>query len=169
MIGDATLFVKLKAKNSGKIIFGDVMKTKPIDIGDVGKDGETLIHNVLLVDGLSYNLLSVSQLCDRNLFIFFKKNICLILNSEYNVVFKCKRYNYIYVAYLECSDHSKFKCLSVTCNDPWIWHRRFCHFNVDVLNKVSKKELVRGLSKLKFFKDHICDACQFGKTEQSFL
>ena len=60
MTGDPSQFVKLKPKNSEKVIFGYDMKIKTIGVGDVGKNGETFIHNVLLVDNLDYNLLSVS-------------------------------------------------------------------------------------------------------------
>ena len=66
------------------------MKVKTIGVGDVGKNGETFVHNILLVDNLSYNLLSVSQLCDRNLFVLFKKHECLVLDSKFNIVFKEK-------------------------------------------------------------------------------
>ena len=36
-------------------------------------------------------------------------------------------------------------------------------FNFDLLNKIVSKDLVVGLPKLKFSKDHLCDACQMGK------
>ena len=34
---------------------------------------------------------------------------------------------------------------------------------MDLLNEISKKNLVRESPKIKFKKDKICDACQFGK------
>ena len=40
---------------------------------------------------------------------------------------------------------------------------------MSTLKKVSKYNLVKGLSKIKFEKDKICDACQMGKqTRTSF-
>ena len=163
MTGDASQFIKLKQKASGKVTFGDDNKAKTVGIGDVGKNDQTFIHNVLLVDNLSYNLLSLSQLCDRNLFVLFKKLECLIFDSKFNIIFKGKRVNDVYVVYLENFDSSYLKCLKVANEDPWLWHRRLCHFNMDLLKEISKKELVRGLPKIKFEKDRICDACQFGK------
>ena len=169
MTGDASLFLKLKSKSSGKVTFGDDVKAKTIGIGDVGKDGKTFVHNVLLVDNLGYNLLSVSQLCDRGLYVLFKKHECLVLDLNYNVVFKGKRFNDIYVVILDKLDSSSYSCLKVSNEDPWLWHRRLCHFNMELLKEVSKRELVRGLPKIKFEKDKICDACQFGKqTKTSF-
>ncbi|KAL3529339.1 hypothetical protein ACH5RR_008661 [Cinchona calisaya] len=139
------------------------MKEKSIGLGDEGKNCETLIKNVLLVDNLNYNLLSVSQLCDKNLYVLFTKHECLILDKEYVVLFKDTRHNDVYVIYLYNIGSSYVKCLTASIDDPWLWHRRLCHFNMDLIEKLVKKELVRGLPKLKFLKNKICDACQFGK------
>ncbi|KAL3510114.1 hypothetical protein ACH5RR_029515 [Cinchona calisaya] len=163
MTGDASLFTNLTSKNSGKVTFGDDNKAKSIGIGDVGKNGETLIKNVLLVDNLNYNLLSVSQLCDRNLYVFFTKHECLILDKNHVVLFKGSRHNDVYVIHLDKISNSNVKCLTASIDDPWLWHRRLCHFNMDLIEKLAKKDLVRGLPKLKFLKNKICDACQFGK------
>ena len=48
-------------------------------------------------------------------------------------------------------------------DDPWLWHRRIAHINMEHLNKLISKDLVIGLPKLKFEKDRLCDACQKGK------
>ena len=139
MLGDPSQFIKFKSKSSEKVAFGDDNKAKTVGIGDVGKNGQTFVHNVLLVDNLNYSLLSVSQLCDRNLFMLFKKYECLVLDSKFNIIFKGKMINDIYVVILENVDSSSFKCLKVENEDPWLWHRRFCHFNMDLLKEIFKK------------------------------
>ena len=48
MTGDPSQFIKFKPKSSGKVTFGDDIKIKIIGVGDIGKIGEILIHNVLL-------------------------------------------------------------------------------------------------------------------------
>ena len=102
------------------------------------------------------------------LFVFFKKFECLLLDSKYNIVAKGKRQNDIYVLTMNekvCDN----VCLNATSEDAWLWHRRLSHFNMDVLNDLAKKELVRGLPNLKYSKDKICVACQYGKqTKVSF-
>src|ERR1044072_8523730 len=55
------------------------------------------------------------------------------------------------------------KCLVTLNDDSWLWHRRLARVNFDLLNKVVSKDLVVGLPKVKFSKDHLCDACQIGK------
>nr|GEW48330.1 hypothetical protein [Tanacetum cinerariifolium] len=51
----------------------------------------------------------------------------------------------------------------------WLWHRRLSHLNFDAINHLARQGLVRGLSKLKFEKDHLCSACAMGKsTKKSY-
>ena len=49
------------------------------------KIGESLSHSidcVYLVDGLKHNLLSVSQLCDKDNLVFFSPTRCLVVNMS---------------------------------------------------------------------------------------
>nr|GEY82761.1 hypothetical protein [Tanacetum cinerariifolium] len=46
----------------------------------------------------------------------------------------------------------------------WLWHRRLSHMNFGAINHLARQGLVRGLSKLKFEKDHLCSACAMGKS-----
>jgi len=62
MSGNATLFTEIKKKEHGKVTFGDKSIGKIIGISKVGKDPSNSIDNVYLVDGLKFNLLSISQL-----------------------------------------------------------------------------------------------------------
>nr|GEW05734.1 linoleate 13S-lipoxygenase 3-1, chloroplastic [Tanacetum cinerariifolium] len=43
-------------------------------------------------------------------------------------------------------------------NKSWLWHRRLNHLNFDTINDLARKDLVRGLPRLKFEKDHLCSA-----------
>ncbi|GJU99603.1 retrovirus-related pol polyprotein from transposon TNT 1-94 [Tanacetum coccineum] len=51
-------------------------------------------------------------------------------------------------------------------NKSWLWHRRLNHLNFVTLNDLARKDLVRGLPRLKFEKDHLCSACQLGKSRK---
>ncbi|GKA08512.1 retrovirus-related pol polyprotein from transposon TNT 1-94 [Tanacetum coccineum] len=48
----------------------------------------------------------------------------------------------------------------------WLWHRRLNHLNFGTINDLARKDLVRGLPRLKFEKDHFCSACQLGKSKK---
>nr|GEU67769.1 ribonuclease H-like domain-containing protein [Tanacetum cinerariifolium] len=51
-------------------------------------------------------------------------------------------------------------------NKSWLWHRHLNHFNFGTINDLARKDLVRGLPRLKFKKDHLCSACKLGKSKK---
>ncbi|GJZ69369.1 retrovirus-related pol polyprotein from transposon TNT 1-94 [Tanacetum coccineum] len=51
-------------------------------------------------------------------------------------------------------------------NKSWLWHRPLNHLNFGTINELARKDLVRGLPRLKFDKDHLCSACQLGKSKK---
>ena len=71
------MFASLSPKDGGFVTFGDNRKGKIIGIDNVGKKRSPIIKNVLLVDGLKHNLLSISQLCDKEIKLFLTKIIAL--------------------------------------------------------------------------------------------
>lgn len=64
---------------------------------------------------------------------------------------------------------TRTKCLITMSEESWLWHRCLVNVNLDLLNKMVSKYLVIGLPKIKFSKDHTCDACRMGnQTRVSF-
>nr|GFC12652.1 retrovirus-related Pol polyprotein from transposon TNT 1-94 [Tanacetum cinerariifolium] len=53
-----------------------------------------------------------------------------------------------------------------TSSQAWLWHRRLFHLNFDTINLLSKNDIVVGLPKLKFVKDHLCSSCELGKAKR---
>ena len=74
MTGDESQFITLDAKNGGMVTFGDNGKGKIIGIGNIGIAPFKYIKNILLVDGLKYNLLSISQFCDKGYKVIFESS-----------------------------------------------------------------------------------------------
>nr|GEY81099.1 hypothetical protein [Tanacetum cinerariifolium] len=54
-----------------------------------------------------------------------------------------------------------------TPSQAWLWHRRLSHLNFDTINLLSKNDIVIGLPKLKFVKDHLCSSCELGKAKRN--
>jgi len=79
MTGDASLLTRLTLKHGGYVTYGDNNKGKIVG-GDIGVKGNLTIQNVLLVEGIKHNLLSISQLCDKRLEVTFQAEICLIFS-----------------------------------------------------------------------------------------
>ena len=66
MIGDPRMFTSLdeEVDSQGRIMFGDNSKGKVQGLGKVVISNDHSISNVLYVASLSFNLLSIGQLCD---------------------------------------------------------------------------------------------------------
>ena len=77
-------------------------------------------------------------------------------------MFNGLRVNNVYMLDLNEVSLTDAKCLVSMSEDPWLWHRRLAHVNFDLLNKIVSKDLVVGLPKIKFSKDHLCDAMSDG-------
>ena len=73
-------FINLTIKDGGKVIFGGKEKGKIIGQGKVSEDPSYSVNDVLLVEGLNYNLLSISHLCDKGLRVIFEFNKCKIVD-----------------------------------------------------------------------------------------
>ena len=80
MMGDIDQFFTLESKDEGSVTFGDNHKERIIDIGKIKITPFTFIEDVLLVEKLKHNLLSISQLCDVGFNVFFKTSICIVVD-----------------------------------------------------------------------------------------
>nr|XP_009597079.1 uncharacterized protein LOC104093065 [Nicotiana tomentosiformis] len=58
-------------------------------------------------------------------------------------------------------------CLSAIDDDAELWHRRLGHTSFMLLNKLVRKDPVRGLPKSSFNDHKVCDACVKGKQVRS--
>ena len=87
MTGNIQLLSSFQNKDGGTVTFGDNNKGKVIGIGSVGNPNKPIIDNVLLVNGLKHNLLSISQLFDKGYKIVFEKESCLIYDWFNNYYF----------------------------------------------------------------------------------
>nr|GEY12102.1 hypothetical protein [Tanacetum cinerariifolium] len=56
-----------------------------------------------------------------------------------------------------------------TSSQAWLWHHHLSHLNFDTINLLSKNDIVVGLPKLKFIKDHICSSCELGKAKRKYF
>ena len=70
-----------KTCKSDIVTFGDNSKGRIIGFGNVKIDTSPLIENVALVDDLKHNLLSISQLCDKDLKIIFDSTCCRVVDD----------------------------------------------------------------------------------------
>ena len=82
MTGDCSLFKVFESKKGGNVTFGDESKSQIKGKGTISLPGLPDITNVLYVEGLKVNLLSISQICDQDFMVLFSKGKCLVLNKS---------------------------------------------------------------------------------------
>ena len=68
----------------GTVTFEDDAKGKIVGIDNIKLGSSPMIENVILVDGLKYNLLSVSQLCDKGFNVIFDDLACNVFDRQTN-------------------------------------------------------------------------------------
>nr|GEW31602.1 hypothetical protein [Tanacetum cinerariifolium] len=118
--------------------------------------------------GLNHNLLSFGQFCDTDLEVAFRKSTCYIRDLKGNDLLTGSRGTDLYSITLQDTTSPNPICLmaKATLSQAWLWHRRLSHLNFDTINLLSKNDIVIGLPKLKFVKDHLCSSCELGKAKQ---
>ena len=161
MTGRKDLFASMSSvQDGGAVTIGDDNKCKVIGVGTIGKSPNTMLRNLNCVEGLTHNLLSVGQLCNIGYrFVFYNSEVNIVKDNI--ILFKGTSLNNIYTINLSISNN--LKCLVVSQEACWMCHRRLGHIHFDLITKLNRKQLVRGLPLIKCEKDRICDACQHGK------
>ena len=78
-------------------------------------------------------------------------------------MFSGKRKNNIYKIKLYDLKNQNVKCFMSVDEEQWVWHRRLGHVSLRKISQLNKLKLVRGLPKMKFSSDALCELCQKGK------
>ena len=81
MKGNKEFLTNLQPCNLESMTFGDGDKGTVIGSGLLKVLSMPKLENVLLVNGLKVNLISISQLCDHNFFVQFTKDKCSVIDS----------------------------------------------------------------------------------------
>nr|GEV84147.1 Gag-Pol polyprotein [Tanacetum cinerariifolium] len=124
--------------------------------------GNILITMVYFVEELGHNLFSVGHFCDLDLEVTFRRNTCFVRNLEGVDLLKRNRTTNLYTINLHDMASASPTCLMARANSTksWLWHQRLSHLNFDTINDLAKNDLVTGLSKFKYHKEHLCPSCE---------
>ncbi|KAI3672760.1 hypothetical protein L6452_38859 [Arctium lappa] len=169
MTGQKDLLTEYKEEKGPSVTFGGNGKGFTRGFG-VLSNGTTTFRRVAYVDGLKHNLLSISQLCDKDYEVRFTKKACSVLNEKGKLVLSGHRRENVYVIDMDSTVTENLCFLSKASSDVnWLWHKRLSHLNFKTLNSLSSKELVSGLPQHSYAKESLCSACEKGKqTKASF-
>ncbi|KAI3707390.1 hypothetical protein L6452_25856 [Arctium lappa] len=169
MTGQRDLLTEYKEEKGPSVTFGGNGKGYTRGFG-VLSNGTTTFRRVAYVDGLKHNLLSISQLCDKDYEVRFTKKACSVLNEKGKLALSGHRRENVYVIDMDSTITENLCFLSKASSDVnWLWHKRLSHLNFKTLNSLSSKELVSGLPQHSYAKESLCSACEKGKqTKASF-
>jgi hypothetical protein len=99
MTGNDNMFTTLGDPGDHEhVTFGDNSRARIIGLGRIAISKDLSISNVLFVESLSFNLLSVTQLCDLGLICTFDKYSIIVFHEKDKLlVFKGFRYGHFYI------------------------------------------------------------------------
>nr|GEW98612.1 retrotransposon protein, putative, Ty1-copia subclass [Tanacetum cinerariifolium] len=167
IMGNLKLLTNFVKKFLGTVKFRNDQIAPILGYGDLVQ-GTVSIKRVYYVEGLNHNLFFVGQFCDADLEVAFRKSTCYICDLKENDLLTGSRGTDLYSITLQDTSSSNPICLmaKATSSQAWLWHRHLSHLNFDTINLLSKNDIVIGLTKLKFFKDHLYSSCELEKAKR---
>ncbi|GJV05352.1 retrovirus-related pol polyprotein from transposon TNT 1-94 [Tanacetum coccineum] len=168
MTGNLKLLINFFWMFLGTVRFGNDHIAAILGYGDL-QWGNILITRVYFVEGLGHNLFSVGQFCDSDLEVAFRRNTCFVRNLEGVDLLKGNHTTNLYTInlYEMASAYLIFIMDRATSAKSWLWHQRLSHLNFDTINDLAKNDLVTGLPKFKYHKEHLCPSCNQGKSKKA--
>jgi hypothetical protein len=119
------------------ITFGDNSQGQVLGFGKIAITTEHSISKVLLIELLDYNLLSISQLCERCYnCLFTDKGVTVFRRSDGSFAFKCVLRGKLYLVDFILEEVELDRCLITKTNMGWLWHRRLTHVGMRNLHKL---------------------------------
>nr|GFA65996.1 putative ribonuclease H-like domain-containing protein [Tanacetum cinerariifolium] len=145
----------------GTVRFGNDHVAAILGFGDL-QWGNILITRVYFVEGLGHNLFSVGQLCDFDLEVVFRRDACFVRNLEGVDLLKGDRSTNLYTINLNEMASASPICLMARAfsTKSWLWHQRLSHLNFDTINDLARNDVVAGLPKFKYHKEHLCPSLE---------
>jgi hypothetical protein len=145
------------------VTFGDDKNGKVLGTGIIKVNDCFTFNDVALVDRLRYNLFSISQLCDTDLSVLFRKTDSHVLDFFGKHVCGISRIGNVFQTEFLSAQSSLRRLISQSSSEIWKWHRRLGHLSLDLLCRLSGLCLLRGLPLLKFESNLVCAPCHYDK------
>nr|GFB13144.1 retrovirus-related Pol polyprotein from transposon TNT 1-94 [Tanacetum cinerariifolium] len=168
MIGNLKLLINYFWKFIGTVRFENDHVAAILGFGDL-QCGNILIFRVYFVEGLGHNLILVGQFCDSDLEVAFRRDACFVINLEGVDLLKGDRSTNLYTINLHEMASASPICLMARASSTksWLWHQRLSHLNFDTINDLARNDLVSGLLKFKYHKEHLFPSREQGKSKRA--
>eukprot|EP00253_Pinus_taeda_P033983 PITA_33983 len=177
MTGNIALFSDLDQNVKSEVTLGTDSKISVMGKGEVKifrkKSEKKTIADVYYVLGMRCNLLSIGQLVHKGYNVFFKNDVCTIMDippSKRCIAEVKMTRNRMFPLRIRADLKNKEVIAAVTQealqsvpkDENWLWHLTFGHLNFGGLNLLSRKGMVRGLPLIEK-PDSLCEGCILGK------
>jgi hypothetical protein len=127
-----------------------------LGLGKIAISNDNSISNVLLVDLLGYNLLSVSQLCEKGYnCLFTDKGVEVSKRSYSSIVFMGELKGKLYLVDFSSNRVGSETCFMVKSSIGWLWHRLLAYVGMRNLADLQRGEHILRLTNVSFEKDRI--------------
>ncbi|KAK2380438.1 gag-protease polyprotein [Trifolium repens] len=163
MTGEEKYLINMRSYKSSFVTFGDGAKGEIVGIGDLINHGLPKLENVLLVKGLTANLINIIQLCDQGMKVNFTKSECLVNNEEGQLMLRGTRSKDNCYLWIPQEEAFTSTCLVTAEDEVQLWHQKLGHLNLKGMKKAMSAEAIRGLPRLKIIEGKVCGECQIGK------
>nr|GEY30533.1 integrase, catalytic region, zinc finger, CCHC-type, peptidase aspartic, catalytic [Tanacetum cinerariifolium] len=147
MTGNLKLLINFVWKFMGTVRFRNDHVAAILGFGDL-QWGNILITKVYFVEGLGHNLFSVGQFCDSNLEVTFRSNACFVRILKGVDLLKEDRSTNLYTINLHEMASASPTSLMARASS-------------------TKNDLVAGLLKFKYHKEHLCPSSEQGKSKRA--
>jgi hypothetical protein len=164
MTGDKGWFSSLiSVVSKTYITFGDNGRRRVLSKGEIKVSDKVTLRCVALVQSLMFNLLSMYKLLDEGFEVLFWPDGFQIFDSRGDLACMVVPNGQVFRA-----DFSEFSgmarhFLATSSSELWKWHRKLGHLSFDLLSRLSKLILVRGLPRLRFEKELVCALSRHAK------
>ncbi|GJT92209.1 integrase, catalytic region, zinc finger, CCHC-type containing protein [Tanacetum coccineum] len=153
---------KSNTKNNRIFPAKNVNKKK---VEDHPRNNKSNLKHMNHVDtSISYKRIVINSNSDSlYLEVAFRKHSCYVRTEDGMDLLKDSRGSNLYTISIDNMMKSSpiWLLTKESTNKSWLRHHRLNHLNFSNINDLARKDLVRGLPRLKFKKDHLCSACIF--------
>ncbi|KAK2457508.1 putative mitochondrial protein [Trifolium repens] len=163
MTGEDGYLDELESYATSYVTFGGGAKGEIVGIGKVVKRGLPKLEKVLLVKGLTANLISISQLCDQGMKVNFTGSKCEVRNTQGKIVMTGMRSKDNCYHWVDVEEANISTCLVSKEEEVWLWHQKLGHLHLRGMKKAISTGAIRDLPKLNIEEGIICGECQIGK------
>jgi hypothetical protein len=116
------------------VSYGDKSSSKVLDFGKVVITPDVSLVNVMPIETIGYNLLSIHQLASMGYATYFDIDFVVVMWSKtLKVAFVGYVENGLYVVDFSEKPTTAVICLIAKADVRWLWHRRLAHVKMRAL------------------------------------